>query len=289
MAVAPSTCLNCGEPLTGKFCSQCGQRALPPYPTVREMIGDAWEELVGWDGRLALTFRMLVKRPGALTLDSLEGRRTRYVKPLRLYLLASVVYFFARLAIPEIGLVGRQTANLPGGDQVTIDLSGPGGIASISPEDRQELLKSAERAPWFLKDLIIEIATDPLDFRRRIIEYMPRAFFVLVPAFAGVLSLVFWRRRFMQHLIFALHLHTVFFFTLTLGELPKLTGQLVLVAAVQIAAWLWLIGYTLISLKRVYGNRWMTTILKSVALAALYLALWVPAMVALLAWAVVMK
>lgn len=27
-------CLNCDEPLTGRFCSRCGQRAVPPHPTV---------------------------------------------------------------------------------------------------------------------------------------------------------------------------------------------------------------------------------------------------------------
>jgi len=45
-----STCLNCGAQLSGRFCASCGQRAIPPRPTVRELAGDAWNELVGWDG-----------------------------------------------------------------------------------------------------------------------------------------------------------------------------------------------------------------------------------------------
>ena len=66
-------CLNCGEPLSGPFCSKCGQRAIPAYPTLRELVGDAWQELSGYDGRVLRTFRHLMRWPGALTLEVLEG------------------------------------------------------------------------------------------------------------------------------------------------------------------------------------------------------------------------
>ena len=80
-------CLNCGAELHGPFCSGCGQRVVPPYPSLREMAGDAWHEFSGWDGRFARTLRMLI-HPGVLTVEVLEGRRARYVSPLRLYLAA---------------------------------------------------------------------------------------------------------------------------------------------------------------------------------------------------------
>ena len=85
-------CLNCGTPLQGAFCAACGQRAVPPNPTVRELAGDAWHELSGYDGRIMSTIRGLV-RPGFLTREYLEGRRAHYVPPVRLYLVVSVVYF----------------------------------------------------------------------------------------------------------------------------------------------------------------------------------------------------
>ena len=55
----------------------CGQRAIPAYPTLRELAGDAWQELSGYDGRVVRTFRSLTRRPGALTLEVLEGHRAR--------------------------------------------------------------------------------------------------------------------------------------------------------------------------------------------------------------------
>lgn len=71
------TCLNCGAALQGPFCRECGQRVIPPYPTLREMATDAWHEFSGWGGRFVRTFRTLL-RPGALTIDGMEGCRVVY-------------------------------------------------------------------------------------------------------------------------------------------------------------------------------------------------------------------
>ena len=62
-------CLNCGAALVGQFCAECGQRALPPHPTVQELVGDAVSEFSGWDGKFAETVRLLVARPGELTFE----------------------------------------------------------------------------------------------------------------------------------------------------------------------------------------------------------------------------
>ena len=94
-------CLNCGTPLVGPFCAECGQRDVPPYPSVRELAVDAFWELSGWDGRFASTVRAPVARPGKLTREFLEGRRARYISPLRLYLMCSLVYCVLAAAVPN--------------------------------------------------------------------------------------------------------------------------------------------------------------------------------------------
>jgi hypothetical protein len=93
-------CLNCGRALHGAFCATCGQRSVPSDPTLSELAGDAWHELSGYDGRIASTFRSLF-RPGKLTLEYLQGRRARYLPPVRLYLIVSVIYFLVAAAAPE--------------------------------------------------------------------------------------------------------------------------------------------------------------------------------------------
>ncbi len=97
-------CLNCGAPLAGAFCAACGQRDVPPYPSVRELAAEAISEFSGWDGRLASSVRALILRPGLLTHEFLEGRRARYISPLRLYLTASLIYFVLAAAAPNVKL-----------------------------------------------------------------------------------------------------------------------------------------------------------------------------------------
>ena len=112
-------CLNCGAELRGAF---CGLRPafVPANPTVSELAGDAWQELSGYDGRIAATFRDLL-HPGRLTIDYLQGRRARYLSPVRLYLTVSVIYFLIAASAPA----GRHA----------FDLSGPPGGMSINMSD----------------------------------------------------------------------------------------------------------------------------------------------------------
>src|SRR5687768_10569944 len=107
-----SACLNCGAALDGKFCARCGQRDIPPYPSVRELASDAVAEFSGWDGRLAATVRALVRRPGFLTGEFLAGRRARYISPVRLYLTASVLYFLIAANAPNLRLESGETLGL---------------------------------------------------------------------------------------------------------------------------------------------------------------------------------
>src|SRR5882672_3841845 len=115
---ARAVCLNCAEPLTGFFCATCGQRDIPPYPSVRDLAAEAISEFSGWDGRLALTLRTLVERPGMLTHEFLEGRRVRYISPLRLYLMASLVYFIVAAAAPNVRVDPRKIS--VGGMQINV-------------------------------------------------------------------------------------------------------------------------------------------------------------------------
>src|SRR5437870_2463641 len=114
-------CLNCGAALAGPFCAECGQRALPPHPTVRELVGDAVAELSGWDGKLAETLRLLLQKPGELTRRWLDGHRVAFISPLRLYLTTSVVYFLIAAAAPSIRPLNQGSGRIDvGGLQVGV-------------------------------------------------------------------------------------------------------------------------------------------------------------------------
>lgn len=101
MTREPAACRNCAAALAGPFCAQCGQRAMPPDPTLREIVAEAWETFVAVDGKVLSSIRLLLTRPGALTAEYLLGHRARFLPPLRLYLVCSVLYFLVAAALPD--------------------------------------------------------------------------------------------------------------------------------------------------------------------------------------------
>jgi hypothetical protein len=113
-------CENCGAPLTGEFCGQCGQHAIDYRRSIFRVVLDAADSFLNWDTKFLQTLNMLLLRPWQLTNDFNAGRRARYVHPLRLYLIASVIFF----------LVAR-----------ALNLQGPGDI-ELTVQDRAELVAS---------------------------------------------------------------------------------------------------------------------------------------------------
>jgi hypothetical protein len=274
-------CLNCSVDLAGAFCAACGQRSAPANPTVAELAGDAWHELSGYDGRIAATFRNLLS-PGRLTIDYLQGRRARYLSPIRLYLIVSVMYFVAAAAAPET------VTNLPG------QISGPGGmkIAVISPgaapmtdQDLAELLKRLDTAPWFVRQMLSALLEDPAGFRTRLFTIMPRVFFAMLPVFAAVISVFYRKRRFPTVLVFAVHLHAFAFLIFTFSEAAAMTRSPIVEGVVGMIAVIGFSIYALSALRAVFGGRWPITIAKAAGIGFVYLIASMPAFVMVLFWA----
>src|SRR5258705_13630625 len=88
-------CENCGTQLQGHWCAKCGQPAIDYRRSFRHVIADLLNEFLNWDSKFFATIGLLLVRPWKLTNEFLAGHRVRYVHPLRLYLLASILFFFA--------------------------------------------------------------------------------------------------------------------------------------------------------------------------------------------------
>lgn len=280
---ADAGCLNCGAPLSGPFCAQCGQRAVPPYPTLREYAGDAWEEMSGLDGRFARTLATLFRRPGRLTVDTLEGRRAHYIKPLRLYLSASLLYFVVAAAAPNVATSTQ--AVIPGRQAIKIDITDPRGADALTPEQRAQALENIERAPALIKPLMRTVILDPEGFRNRMMVAFPKVIFAMVPVFATITGVFYRRRRFMQHLTFALHIHAVIFIVLAIIEILQFTWNVRVVQSAGLGAMAFLAWYIVRAQRITYGDGLFATLLKALGIGIGYLLVWVPVMAAVLVWA----
>jgi hypothetical protein len=93
-------CENCGTELRGHYCSNCGQAAIDYRRSFRHVIVDVLDSFLNWDSKFIRSIGLLLWRPGWLTNQFLEGRRVRFVHPLRLYLLVSIAFFLCAKLIP---------------------------------------------------------------------------------------------------------------------------------------------------------------------------------------------
>ena len=71
------SCLNCGASLQGPYCHACGQKAVHPVANVHDFVHEATHEFLHLDGKILNTVKLLVMKPGQLTREFVEGRRTR--------------------------------------------------------------------------------------------------------------------------------------------------------------------------------------------------------------------
>jgi len=100
-------CLNCSTPLTGTYCTACGQRA----HIHRSLLHLAEEVLHGvshFDAKGWRTLPLLLARPGLLTRRYIDGQRTRYVSPLALFLFTVFLMFLV------FSLTSGSLQDLPG-------------------------------------------------------------------------------------------------------------------------------------------------------------------------------
>jgi len=276
-----SACLNCGEPLFGSFCHRCGQRHQEGNLALKHISKDVVHDIWHFDAKVLQTLKLLILRPGLLTLEYLSGKRARHVPPFRLYIFVSFV-LFSLLAFEKHDEEKRVKSS--GGDAIPLHVSPDlepkvktklaqalPEPAKAEPQETQAKAGKKEAHGWTRH--IEHAAKDPVAFKRNLRHRMSQAMFVLLPGFALLLTLLYLRRKrfFVEHLIFSLHAHTFFFLVFiaqwALGRLPEgwgagcLGSLLVLALPIHLG----------LSLRRVYGQGAPKTLLKGALLSASYL------------------
>ena len=270
-------CLNCGEELLGDYCWRCGQEVVDLRRPLRQIASDFFDDVLDLDTRLLRSIRPLLLRPGWLTREYLAGRRAPYAPPLRLFLLATLLFVGLTALLPARGnvevAVVQDVSKAPppqrGGTRILLPKRLPWGGDSVLA---QRLNRASEKAK-----------ANPQEYMRAVVANMPRVFFLLLPLFALLVKLFYWRqdRFYVDHLIFALHFHAFAFVTLTLNSIViRLWDPLS--TPLMILLWGWFFSYLAIALRRVYGGSWTLTVVKLFGLIVIYFILFAFGMLALI-------
>jgi hypothetical protein len=309
-------CENCGAELQGHWCAQCGQPAIEYRRSFRYVVADLLNEFLNWDSKFFTSIALLILKPWRLTNEFLAGKRVRYVNPLRLYLLASILFFFAvnygtkgihfdpskldakdraelesdlkdadlpPQAREKLEALLRESSPSPAPSPLTNEPSPP-----PVPEDNQqkkEYGKIGERPfvvfdqsksstpfeRWIesrAKEKMGEKGTKMGLFISTLFSNLPYMMLCCIPLFALVLKVLYIRRPlfYIDHLIYALHIHSFFYAGVMLIVLA--TIGLTRFAPGAIAGWLitllWIAFVTQIflSIRYVYRQGWFFSIFK---------------------------
>ena len=269
-------CLNCGTPLNSLFCPECGQKNKDYSLSFKDLFSDIIEDLLEVDSRVVKSLRMLFFKPGFLTREYVMGRRVSYLPPLRLYLVASVVFFLLislQQMIPELS-----------NNQFIRDWSATGDVEealsnsfeSMSGDiEGQESTTGTDDVVVFPKhdagsgvDVTVGSKNMDLDqgeFLAAFSDNFAKVMFLLLPVAALQLKLLYLRRkkRYIEHLIFSLHLHAFIFSLLILTIfIPfKITMWLVILSS---------LAYLYLAMRRFYGQSHVKTSSKMLLLLLSY-------------------
>ena len=261
------------------------------------------EESFHFDGRFANTLKLLLLKPGELSREFSLNRRARYVPAVRLYLFTSLLFFFvfalnagsraesARVIDIDLPDATAQTDThalnryLDSEYQAKVALieARKGSFGRVMLLQWAVLLESdSELNDSDVTRLLLPLVVDALVSPKRtfdvLIDNIAIAIFVFLPLYALVLKLFYLgvnRRYYIEHFVFAMHLHSVGFIVFTAlaciafvsrqGNSP--TADLAWLQTGLVIAYF---GYHYLSLLRYYGQSWFKTSIKFTVLTVVY-------------------
>jgi hypothetical protein len=275
----PAACPNCGAPVIASYCAQCGQETTLALPTVRTLLREAAGRYVALDGRLWRTMSALLFRPGFLTREYFAGRRRRYIRPARLFLVLSVA-LFAVLGwtghAPSI--VDKDPSKAEREEIAREEAAGKNAVSAALGRDLKLHMDIAGDS-WLDPLRSRAEAFNALPMQQKgeqlfagVLRYGPYAMVALLPVFALLMKLGYVGRtrsyplrprRYAAHLVFGAHTHAFLF----------LIGVLMMAVQVPVlrnALGVWAVIYLLWSMKSVYGGRWAGVLARAVVIFLAY-------------------
>lgn len=314
-------CLNCGEDFQNNenYCPTCGQENKDKRVSLGLFISDFISNYLNFDTTFFKTIPVFLFKPGKLTNEYNEGRRRKYIQPIRLYLIFSLFYFFIfGWVIPKNFLddvMNGSLANLIEKDSLKENPQ----LKDVDPEDRavldslfssygqvnQKLSTSDTTTRTYgwkeLKILAIDPEVDNDQFnaalqnssftiinrisigKKRafiansslfisgVARNLPLMMFVLLPFFALILKLLYFRHEkyYVEHLIHGLNLHSFayFIYGLTILWVVYIEWK---AGSIIFGGFLLVTVYAYFSLKRVYNQGWFKTFFKFTLLGSVY-------------------
>lgn len=290
-------CLNCDTEVKGmNYCPECGQANDTRRLTFISLIGESLSNFLAVDGRIFRTISSVLTKPGQAARLYKEGKRMRFMNPVRFYFLASVLLISSIQFSRDKEIV-----------KYKIDKDQIQAIERLSPEEKRnrqqkvvEQYQALEEPDFFdrFRALTNYLSLDPgenqaeafvslgiersfwnefayaqahkaskfahnqednfEDFNRKLISQLFWILFLFIPLLGEILNLLYFRRDiyYPEHLFFTLYQQGLFFLIAFLLNL--ITDNEKVFIAFLLAFGL----HLMLAMKNFYQQTWSKTVLK---------------------------
>ena len=272
-------CLNCGTSLDNEnYCPNCGQLNNIKKPNASELFFEVLSNLFAFDSKFYRSMGVLISRPGQLSLAFIEGKRQKYMLPIRLFIVITLLfimvtslsnaYDFQKTPASENKV---ELQNDSSSANINYDLGSKDWnkiVELVISQDSlsvEEGLKSIEVENTFWNRLFYHQVqkfyfSKSGDFQRYLLSKFMIYALVFIPFLAFLLKFFYLNLSsyyYIDHFIFAIHQQTVLLTFLLIYSLLNLLG-------VDYLSWLILAFgiHLLLALKNFYKEKWWLTVFK---------------------------
>lgn len=253
------TCASCGAKLKGEYCRKCGEKKIIPerdFSLNKFLKQNLWH-FIHFDSKLLRSGWLLFSKPGFLTTEWIAGRRVGYMKPLQLFIVAGLLFYFflpttpAYFSTPDDLIIGYKEHKV---------------LMNIFYYDFTNALSE--------KAIVNQVDEETLkiSITAKAAEHSKTLLFLVIPFWGGLIYLFFQKKMpwLVPHFIFAMHGLTFYMLAdlaihAVLGIIAFSTPQKGIILPLLLIVFS---TFLFLAVRRVYGSSLPRTLLKTIGILA---------------------
>lgn len=87
-------CVTCNNSFCGRYCNQCGEKVTEPHErSILYFLSHVFNAFTFIDGKFVTSLKTLIRKPGKMSYDLVQGKHTLYMKPVAFFFVGNFIYF----------------------------------------------------------------------------------------------------------------------------------------------------------------------------------------------------
>lgn len=212
-------CPNCRSQLDEdmNFCFSCGQENNIKRVSVKMLLNDIFSGYFTVDSKLFITLKLLISKPSLLSVAYLNGQIETFIKPIRLYIFISFIFFLLSANITSytktIEKINLALNEMP----MTI------GDLESGFEESENSIEQKDNSLDKKIEKIFSTERETTIFFNYLLAKFPIVLFGMIPVLGFLFYAFFFKAKYyyIDHFIFSLHLQCFLLILLIIASIAN--------------------------------------------------------------------